>query len=769
MICKSDCESVNRKSPLVRSSESLAHKLGYVVMVASVAAPCVTKAEGLMIEEITITAQKREQNLQDVGISVTAFSGDQIKEVGFTSTTDVAALTPGLNISQFHPTTTNTVIRGITQGDFSDHLEPPIAAYIDGSYVSSMAAAHVQMFDVERVEVLRGPQGTLFGRNATGGLIHYISKKPTDEFSGYGELLVAEYNQVKLEGAVSGPLSDKVRGRLSVASNNHDGYLKNRIGTDLREADTYSLRGQLEFDLTDDLELRLKSYYSKNDEVGNAYSHQPSSNVPDGLGRSIGQNELGVFGSFFDPTGASGTFTTCTGCDAMFYREPDSDPHTGSFDNPGKFSRTISGVSAQFTWILGDTTLTSISDWFDMDKEYSEDTDSSPLLAGHFGSGAGYKQLSQEFRLEGDLDRLHWQAGLYYLDIEAKEYAEMDNNNPTYFGLPVGDPGGFFYTRADSVVDTQSYAVFGHLEYEINTQWSVTGALRYTEDDKKMDWALFDNFGSDQQINSSINSDLSELTFENMSAKVGLDWRPNDDLLVFASYTRGHKSGNFSTPFFALTVPLSNIPHDEEVLHSYEVGFKGTLFDGGARLNGNLFYYDYEDYQVFTFPNLSLMVVNLDAKAVGGEIELVANPLDGLEVLLGASFIEGEIFDVPRSNGAIRDMDMPYAPGLGFNGLVRYEWAVLDGTMAVQGDFNYNGDFCFTASCSPTEEEDSYVVGNARISYTTGDEKWKISAFVRNISDKEYRVYALDNSVVGFTASAFAPPRWFGGSVSYTW
>lgn len=751
-----------------RSSEGLTLKLGGIFVAASLAIPCVSQAESLL-EEITVTAQKREQNLQDVGISVTAFSGGQIRELGYTSTTDVAALTPGLNITQFHPTTTNTVIRGITQGDFSDHLEPPIAAYIDGAYVSSMAAAHVQMFDVERVEVLRGPQGTLFGRNATGGLIHYISQKPTEDFSGYGELVIAEYNQVKFEGAVSGSLSDEIRGRLSIASNNHDGYLKNRIGKDLREADTYSLRGQLEFDLSDDIALSLKGHYSKNDEVGNAYSHHPSTDVPDGLGRSIGPNELGDFGLFFDSSGASGIFNSCAGCDALGYKEPDSDPHTGSFDNPGKFDRTVSGVTAQLTWDIGETTLTSISDYFDMDKEYDEDTDGSPLAAGHFASGADYEQFSQELRLEGQSNRLHWQAGLYYLDIEAKEFSEFPSDTGPYFGLPVGDPWGFFFTRADSVVETQSWAVFGHLEYDISEHWSVTAALRYTEDDKELDWALFDNFGSDQKINSSVNPELSELSFENMSARIGLDWRPNEDVLVFASYTRGHKSGNFSTPFFALTVPLSNIPHDEEVLHSYEVGVKSTLFDGKARLNANLFYYDYEDYQVFTFPNQSLMVINLDAEAVGGEIELIANPLEGLEVVLGASFIDGEIMDVPRSSGENRDMDMPYAPSFGLSGLARYEWSAFNGTMAVQGDFNYNGEFCFTASCSPTEEEDSYIVSNARISYTTGDEKWKISAFVKNISDEEYRVYALDNSVVGYTADAFGPPRWFGGSVSYTW
>ena len=148
-----------------------------------------------VLEEIVVTAQKREQNLQDVGISVTAFSGNQIRELGYTNTIDIAAQTPGLGIIQYHPTLTTTNIRGISQNDFADHLEPPIAMYVDEAYVSAMGAGHTQLYDLQRVEVLRGPQGTLFGRNATGGLLHYISAKPTEDPEGYLEFTYGSYDQ----------------------------------------------------------------------------------------------------------------------------------------------------------------------------------------------------------------------------------------------------------------------------------------------------------------------------------------------------------------------------------------------------------------------------------------------------------------------------------------------------------------------------------------------------------------------------------------------
>lgn len=725
---------------------------------ATVAQP--TFAQVLM-EEIMVTAQKREQNLQDVGISVTAFSGDQISSLGYTNTTDIAAQTPSLNITQFHPTITTVNIRGISQNDFADHLEPPVAMYIDEAYVSSMGAAHMQMFDLERVEVLRGPQGTLFGRNATGGLLHFISRKPGDAFNAFVDLTIAEHNQTKFEGAIGGPVSDRHSLRLAVASNVHDGYVDNRVGSDLRDSETYAIRGQWLFKATDDLDFLLRANHSTDNSTGGGFDHAATVFGANGLGRLVGENELASFADFID-----GSFTTCPGCDAFGYKEPDNDVFSGSFDEEGKFDREITGVNLKITWQFEHFSITSISDYLTMDKDYLEDTESSPFQQVNFNTQQDFDQFSQEIRLSGESENSRWIAGLYYLDI--------DNNTrsgaaPQDIGPFVGAPPGLvlFETSQTSEVTTESWAVFSHLEYDITAQWSLIGAVRYTEDDREIDYTLVDNFGTVQRFNTNPFSE-AEQSYENISFKAEIDWRPNEDWLIFASYNRGHKAGNFSTPFIG-PVDLSSLPHDEEVLTSFELGFKATLWNGRAQLNANVFHYEYDDYQASFFVDLAQTIRNLDASVDGAEIELVLSPTDRLEFLFGLSLLDTEAEKVGMPDGTFQDRVLPYSPDYSVNGLIRYTLP-LNGAnnMVFQADFNHSDDFCFTAVCHPFEEEDAYTVGNLRISYEQ-DDRWSIAAFVRNVSDEEYQVFGIDSSAIGFSQQAFSAPRWAGVELRYSW
>lgn len=722
--------------------------------------PAQSGLANMLIEEVVVTAQKREQSLQDVGISVTAFSGEQMAALGYTNTTDITAQTPSLSISQFHPSLTTVNIRGVSQNDFADHLEPPVAVYMDEAYVSSMGAAYMQMFDVERVEVLRGPQGTLFGRNATGGLLHFISRKPSEEFDAYGSLTVGEYNQLKLEGSVGGALNDKHSVRFSIASNVHDGYVENRIGEDLRDSESYAARAQWLFHANNDLEFLFRVNHSTDDSTGGGYTHAPGVAGPDGLGRNVGRNELATFTDF-----NGNPLTTCPGCDVFGYKEPNSDVFKGAFDEPGKFEREITGVNARMTWDLDHFSLTSITDFLTMDKDYMDDTDASPLQQAVFSTEQDFDQFSQEIRFNGETENSRWIFGLYYLDIDTDNRSGV---NPQDIGPLVGAPPGFvlFTSNQYSKITTESWATFAHLEYDLTPAWTLIGAIRYTEDDREMDYLLQDNFGTFQQFNAQLFPDLAEQSFENVSLKAEIDWRPTEDWLVYASYNRGHKSGNFSAPFVG-PVDVSVLPHDEEILTSFEAGFKATLFDGAARLNANVFHYDYDDYQASFFVGIVQSIRNLDATVEGAEIELVLSPNDRLEFLLGASFLDAETQDVGMPNGSLQDRSLPNSPDFTLNGLVRYSWPLRGGTITFQADVNYTDDFCFTAVCHRSEEEDSYVVGNARLSYTTDDDRWSVAAFVRNVADEEYRVYAVDGAALGFTSQAYGAPRWAGLELRY--
>lgn len=724
-----------------------------------------------VLEEITVTAQKREQNLQDVGIAVTAFSGNQFKALGYTNSIDISAQTPGLNITD--STTTIVNIRGVTQSDFADHYEPPIASYVDEVYVSSMGAANVQSFDLERVEVLRGPQGTLFGRNATGGLMHFISKKPSEEFDAYVELTLAEYNQVKFEGAVGGALGESISGRLSVASNQHDGWMDNRIGDDLNDADGYSVRGQLLFNLSEDTDLLLKAHYSEDDELGTGYTHQPNGFGPDGFGVRVGPNDLGTY---LDAIG--NPFQTCVGCDAHGYREPDNDPFKGSFDEEGFKEREISGATIKLTTDLNGITLTSITDYFTMERNYRDDTEASPRTSTIFYTDQDLDQFSQELRLNGESDRLNWTVGLYYLDIDNDTGSGIDpiDFGPFLAGVnpATGQPFAFIPVQPSFVAntDTESWAVFGHIEYDLTDELTLIGALRYTEDEREADYTLSSvgNVFGPPQTFSSDTTPFAEQEFENVSYKLQIDWKPNEDTLLYASVNRGHKAGSFNYVFLSFApLDFSSIPHDEEVLTSYELGYKGALWDQKARLNVNFFYYDYKDHQASFFENLSNTIGNIDATAVGGEIELTVNATEQLEFMLGASFLDTEAEDVGLPDGTIRDRELAFTPSYSFNGLIRYTWPLAGGNLTAQLDGNYVDDYCFTVVCHPSEEADAYVVTNARLTYTDNSDNWSVSAFVRNLGDEEYTAYALDSSFVGFMTSLMGAPRWFGATVSYQW
>ncbi|MBB6520221.1 TonB-dependent receptor [Pseudoteredinibacter isoporae] len=693
----------------------------------------------VLIEEVVVTAQKREQNLQDVGISVTAFSGDQLRELGYKNSTDIAQQTPGLNYIQSHPTLTTINIRGISQNDFADHLEPPIAMVVDNAYVSSMGAASAQLFDIERVEVLRGPQGTLFGRNATGGLLHYVSVKPSQEVEGYLSATAGNYKSRQLEGAIGGGLTENLAGRVSFAMDKNDGYLENRIGENLRDTDAQALRVQLAWDAGENSDVLLKLHHAKNDSRGNGYDHSAAFANEQGLGVRI------------------------SGPDWTGYEDTDNDPHVGSYDDVGFFRREINGTTLEVVHQLGEQlTLTSVTDYMRMHKDYREDADSGPNAYFHFETGQDFKQFSQEVRLNGELESLRWQAGLYYLDIRSDSRGVFDLDN---FPFGVGSDFGEVVNVGghNTVLDTNSWAIFGQTDFDLSDELTATLGLRYTEDTRDVNYDGFDNFDTGNQEQRKRN-------FNNVSYKAQLDWRPTDETLLFASVTQTHKAGNYR---LGIGSPNLLTPHDQEELLSYELGIKTEMMDGRLRLNATAFYYDYSDYQAFVVdPTVgvaaTLDIINVDADAKGAELEIIASPIEGLDILFGATWMDSTVKDVNYPDGTVSDSELPYAPTYSLNGLLRYQWSAFDGTMAAQIDFNFSDDFCFSVFCAPLDQESSYLVSNARVSYDFPSGDWGVSAFVSNLGDEEYRVYALDLAGLGLSNSSFAAPRTYGISVDYT-
>lgn len=718
-------------------------------------------ASANVLEETIVTAQKREQSLQDVGISVTAMSGDQIEALGMDNTMEISQQIPGLQMQTFSPAFTIFNIRGVSQNNFQDNLEAPVAAYFDDVYIGSMNAVGGQMYDMDRVEVLRGPQGTLFGRNATGGLIHYITNKASDdELNGYIKAEASEYNTYNLEGAIGGALSDTVRGRLAGRWEKSDGYFETGPilpdalepgspaiggdGPDSIGADGYSLRGSLQIALGDSTDINLSAAYSEDNDVPAGqwlvYLVDVDAN---GLGLEVNKPLTG-----------------------------DVHKHAGSKysvgDETAGVDRDMTSLTANITSELSNgMEFTSITNWMEMDKSHREDGGGGLIEFG-FMTLADYEQWSQEFRLSGEGDSYRWQVGAYYLDMENNTLAVV--SGPIVTGFDEGIIDGF------AEVESTNWSLFGQAEFDISEMFTLIAGYRWSQDDKEIDFYNVARSGMDVPDGTLLFNledeavgefaDVPEIDYGDYAARLQLNWLPNEDTLVFLSYNRGIKGGNWSPNAF---VNIEDFKHDEETLNAYELGVKTTFLDGLARLNATVFYYDYEDYQAFSLTNVTPQVTNSDATNMGGEIELFLLPSERWDIILGLSYIDSEIEEAPGAapGSFVADAELPSAPSYSVNYLFRYNWDVLAGNMAAQLDGVYNDDQFLESHNGGSSIQESYASANASISYTSGSGHWDVRAWVKNLNDEDYAIYSLD--IGGFVIRQFAPPRWYGVTASYNW
>ena len=740
-----------------------------------------------LLEEVVVTAQKREQNMQDVGIAVTAFSGDMMKNLNFTNTVDVTQQVPSMQLFTYTPALTILNIRGVSQSNFQDNLEAPIAAYIDEAYISSMNMVGQQMFDMERVEVLRGPQGTLFGRNATGGVVQYVTRGATeDEFNGYIEASYAEYDRRSVEAAFGGALGSNVRGRIAGRWEKADGYVES-LGTpvdfdamgipqvptgadparDSHGANGFVLRASLQVDFSEQLfgDFRV-TYLEDSDVPTGTYTFRPATIDPaTGFGIPVAPPSNPVTG------------------------EVSSDPRSHHADWEGSMDRDGWNVTGKFTWDVNDSiTVESITNYQTFDKFYTEDADATQIATLHFPfePSADFESWTQEVRISGNADRMNWTMGGFYFD------QQMDNSAYVSGVILTNNPFGEI--QADYQLDSENWSIFGQVEFDLTERLTFIAGLRWSEDDKSIDyssryWNDVDPGGYAQMeglygipeavfragpfltYNPSVDPG-AVISYNDWAARFQLDYRPNDDALLFASVSRGIKGGNW----VVATVPDQDgeLRHDEEVLWSYEVGGKFTLFNGTARLNATAFYYDYSDYQVFSLIFLSPDVLNSDAKAYGGEVELALSPADNWDFNFGLALLSSKVDKAPAvlpdemGNFQFVEGDLPQAPEVSFNFLGRHTWQVAGGSLAVQLDGFIYGDHYLYTQKNEANAEEGFGILNASISYTTADEKWKVTAWGKNLTDSEYRIYVIDLGLAEFLEEIYGPPQWFGGTISYS-
>ncbi|MFM7274286.1 MAG: TonB-dependent receptor, partial [Gammaproteobacteria bacterium] len=572
-----------------------------VTAIALALAPAL--AVGQVMEEIVVTAQKREQNLQDVGISISAFSGEQMEKLGYENAQEITAMTPGVSTVQPNGEANyGLAIRGVATSDFTTNVESPVALYLDEVYISQMSGSGFMLYDMERVEILRGPQGTLFGRNATGGLAHFVSRKPSQEFAGYAKATIGDNEQYKLEGAVGGGITDTLSARLSGSWKQADGYIDNRVtGTDLKNQDDQSFRLHVAWDPSDTVSVLLTGRTGEQDIDTGSWQHV-TSNIPGQL--------------------TPGEVNVVTG-----YIDDDNDSFAGDYNRDGFNILETDGLTLTVRWdVSEDIALTSITDRSNVRRHYIEDSDGGPVDLFNFFLNTGAEQTSQELRLNGSTDSLQWVAGIYYLKLDINDnnggitdpFFGGDDTTPEQLGLL--NP----YTR-----EMESTSAFGQLEYALSDTVTLIGGLRFIKDENDFEYAtrlvnFIDPYQTNFDAGDNLNGRVTLARYagsrndDEWSGRLQLNYTPADDTLVFASVNRGVRGGGYNAPIFPLTPPLDYVDetmsYDPEHLLAYEIGLKQGLMDGLARLNVSTYYYDYQDYQAFFILGIDTITFNTDMR-----------------------------------------------------------------------------------------------------------------------------------------------------------
>lgn len=719
-------------------------------------------AQAQVSEEIIVTAQKREQAMQDVGISMTAMTGDTLEELGLTQTEDLALQTPGLTFSGYGGgVTTVFTIRGSGQLNFSDAFEPPVAVIQDGAYNSFIAGVGNSFFDLERVEVLRGPQSTLFGRNATGGVIQIISRRPRAEPSFDGSFTAGSFGLLRGEAAFGGAIGPDLSARASFHLEQDDGYMEDRSGEDLNNTDNFSGRLQLLYEPSPDFSAHLIGRWSIDDTRTQGYVTKPGAVLGDNsVVANPSQADFDSFCTVLVGGPAPAGSSTCFG-----HIEPDSDPFTLETDRDGTFDREHYGLTGTLEWQLGESlTLTSVTDYQEFQKAYlNEDSDGTPLDLFTFDQSQDSTQLSQEIRLQGDSENTRWTLGAYYLSIDS----DFDVDNGLVFA-PV-----FFGGTATQ--ETTTWAAFGQVEHDFSDRITGIAGLRWTTDEKdativsavdQIPNAVPCAPGDVVQFCGPLSQSRSE---DQWSGLLELDFHATDDLLFYLKASRGVKAGGFNVNsiFF---FNANELEFDGETLDAIEAGFKSTFWDGRGRFNAALFSYNYQDFQTSTVQGASTKVFNIDAENLGAELELALTPVDGLDISLGVATQDARQLALTHPFGGTRDRPMPNAPDLTLNGLVRYEWPMFGGSANAQMDFTHSEERTLDAIDNPAAFSPSYTLVNANIGWEREDGRVSFDIWARNLGDEEIvNFYADTSTIFGGIIYGYAPPQTVGATlrVSY--
>lgn len=714
-----------------------------------IAVACNGAMQGYVIEEVIVTSQKRAESLQDVPISVTALSGEDLIGLKLRSSTEIGAQVPNMQIQTPYGDSQPVIaLRGVSMSDYSHNQSSPVAMYVDEVYKSVGALQALQLFDLERIEVLRGPQGTLYGKNATGGAVNFITRQPEFERAAYLTLGIGNYNRWEVNGAVQEMLiDDTLAVRAALMYTELDGYVENRLpGFDDQSAtDDWAARVSVLYAPVTDLEALLRFHKSRS-EAANYGT----------LGGNIGSEGLGFGG----------------------YTREGLDFHENESDRNIEKDLGSEGLSLTVNWkVDGRHTLTSITAYDEGDWFSPEDGDGSPLDIDHNDYFSEVRQITQEFRLSSEVSRdFDWIVGLYAgrETVDASVHYRFFNEFPE---SSLNQRNEFTQTRT-------SFAAYWHTTYDLTEMLTLTLGLRYTEDESELEQFRAFVGGIDPVSDMEVLTQtipaagdvVPTLDFvdRDWSGKVGLDWRLSEDLLLYVSYSEGYRSGAFNGQAFVDIAELTQVEPEE--VKAWELGIKTRLYSNRLQLNGAVFHYDYTDQQFLNVlstplhPTLLQLLVNADeSQVLGAELELLALPVEAVSLRLGLGFLDSEYKTLTLGGVDLSGNELITAPEWNINAAL--DWEVVAGswgTLALHLDSVYTDDQFFDAANTERISQKGYWISNGRLALRSEDDRYDLALWVKNIEDKHYTTYALDlQAFFNYDIMNRGQPRTYGAEITW--
>lgn len=765
-------------------------------------------ASAASLEEIIVTAQKREQSLQDVPIAIQAFGGESLQEKGLGNIAEIAGLAPNVELdttSAFSGSTQvlGAFIRGIGQSDFAFNLEPGVGVYVDGVYYSRAVGSVVDLLDLERVEILKGPQGSLFGRNTIGGALNVVTKRPGHEFDYRGEVTVGRYNRTDIKGALDIPLiEDKLYSQISFSSKSRDGYHQRipfpstsaiisdtgnfagsgneEFNSEQGDENNQTVRAKLLWE-TDNVDFLLTADYSNADEAAAPNTLLATfPNAPDPAN--------GLLGFFYNlcvsiPVGVAPPFC---GANRALIGTPlggvnvDADPNndrliysdqfiTGDIDTTygtgANFSKLeTQGLSGVLDWsIADDLDLKSITAYRELETSFGGDIDGSPLAINDTSFFMSQEQYSQEFQLLGTSfdGALEWVLGAYYF------HEEGDLVDYPVFGE------GLVQILGPNEFDNDAYALFGHASYDLSDNWALTVGLRYTKEDKEFEGRQRDLNAFASFIGLPIEAfpdqadptlyfppGVNTQSFTNVSPKVALDYRLNDSALIYASVSEGFKSGGWTT---RATLPILEAPaFDEEEATAYELGLK---MDGdNYRINSALFFTDYENLQITVQRGLSPFFENAGESEIKGlEVDFEWLPTDYLSLAGAFGYIDAEYTSLEAGTALALDFDFLNTPEKSASLSANYAVPLESGAeVDLLVDFSYHSNQANDAENTPLLYSGTVNTVNSALTYRNADDTWGLTLGVKNLTDERFIVSGFRQPGAGVIDGNYSRPReWY--------